>query len=84
MNKTENELLEIGEKLGADIPFFLKGYASEAQGKGEILTVKKFMEGKILLLLPDCKILTKKAFEAINQTDLPFNWSRKKNSFERR
>ena len=82
LNKTENELLEIGEKLGADIPFFLKGYASEAQGKGEILTVKKFKEGKILLLLPDCKILTKKAFQAINQKDLPFNWSRKKNSFE--
>ena len=82
LNRTENELLKIGEKLGADIPFFLKGYASEAQGKGEILTVKRFKEDKILLLLPDCKILTKKAFEAIDKTNLPFNWQRKKNSFE--
>ena len=46
MNLTENELCEIGARVGSDVPFCIIGGTCLAEGRGEILTrlapVKKF------------------------------------------
>ena len=34
----KNELLDIGQTLGADVPVFVNGYSAWAEGKGDILT----------------------------------------------
>lgn len=49
LNIRVEELMKIGEELGADVPFCLKGGTCLAEGKGELLTE--------LALLPPCWVL---------------------------
>lgn len=56
------QLCEIGVKLGADIPVFIKGHAAWAEGIGEILTPISPPEPYYLVAVPDVKIATPEIF----------------------
>lgn len=57
------ELMMLGEKLGADVPFFVYGKNAHASGIGEILIeAKKQVDTKYLLLFPNIHSSTKELF----------------------
>lgn len=63
-----SECIDIAQKIGSDVPYFLYGKSALVEGKGEKITV---LEGKIdptlniLLIYPNYHISTKKAFQMI-------------------
>lgn len=68
LNLNEIELEKIGLKLGADVPFFIKGGCAAATGIGEILTSIKpvLSDGYVLLVYPNIHIDTSKAYRNLN------------------
>ena len=57
------ELMQLGEKLGADVPFFIFGKNAFASGIGEILVEEhKHIDDKYLLLFPQIHSSTKELF----------------------
>jgi len=64
------KLMEIGEKLGSDIPFCLVGGTKLAEGKGEKLTdIKPFKDKHILLVNPGFEISTPYVYSKIKIDD---------------
>lgn len=61
-NLTQNELLQLGLRLGADVPIFIYGKSAFAQGIGEIFQPISPTEDWILLLIPPCHVETRKIF----------------------
>lgn len=59
---SRQELAEIGLKLGADVPVFVHGYASWAEGVGEKLTPILPDEPWYLVVKPDCHVSTAEIF----------------------
>jgi 4-diphosphocytidyl-2-C-methyl-D-erythritol kinase len=60
---TIKELMQLGEKLGADVPFFIFGKNAFASGIGEILLEdNKNVDDKYLLLFPQIHSSTKELF----------------------
>jgi 4-diphosphocytidyl-2-C-methyl-D-erythritol kinase len=60
---TSKELMKLGEKLGADVPFFILGKNAFASGIGEILLEdNKNVDDKYLLLFPQIHSSTKELF----------------------
>jgi len=60
---SDEELCEIGIKVGADLPFCLTGGTLLAQGKGEILNkVKPLRKCYIVLIKPDMNVSTANAY----------------------
>ena len=60
---TSKELMQLGEKLGADVPFFIFGKNAFASGIGEILLEdNKNIDDKYLLLFPQIHSSTKELF----------------------
>lgn len=59
-------LLELGERVGADVPFFILGRAAYARGKGEILEPIKAPECWIVLHIPKFSISTRWAYSQIS------------------
>jgi len=57
-----DRLAQIGLTLGADVPIFIDGRASWAEGTGERLTTVTPDEPWLLVALPDCAISTAEAF----------------------
>jgi len=58
-----NELAELGLKLGADVPVFVRGQAAWAEGVGELLTpMLDLDENWFVLVVPDCHVNTQKVF----------------------
>ena len=57
-----NQLAEIGLSLGADVPIFIHGQASFAQGVGEQLEAVSPVEPWYLVVQPDVHISTAKIF----------------------
>jgi 4-diphosphocytidyl-2-C-methyl-D-erythritol kinase len=58
-----HELMQLGEKLGADVPFFIFGKNAFASGIGEILLEdNKNIDDKYLLLFPQIHSSTKELF----------------------
>ncbi|MBQ7740747.1 MAG: 4-(cytidine 5'-diphospho)-2-C-methyl-D-erythritol kinase [Eubacterium sp.] len=67
-NLNEDELCKIGIKVGADVPFCIKGGTLLAQGKGEILSsVKPLRKCFIVLAKPDFGVNTGEAFRAFDE-----------------
>jgi len=64
------QLAELGLSLGADVPIFVYGYASFAQGVGEKLTTVQPEECWYLVSKPQCNISTADVFRS---PDLPRN-----------
>lgn len=59
----DDELAELGLKLGADVPVFVRGHAAFAEGVGEILTPMQPPENWYLVLKPDCHVNTTEMFK---------------------
>ena len=60
---TSKELMQLGEKLGADVPFFILGKNAFASGIGEILLKdNRNIDNKYLLLFPQIHSSTKELF----------------------
>lgn len=58
-----NELMQIGAKLGADVPIFVFGQNAWAEGIGEIITATpKLPQKRFIILKPDCFISTQELF----------------------
>lgn len=68
LNLSENELLAIAVKLGADVPIFVKGLTSWAEGIGEILTPIETPHKAFLIVKPDVHVSTPKLFASPHLT----------------
>ena len=67
-NLSEDELCEIGVKIGADVPFCIKGGTLLSQGIGEVLSkVKPLKKCYIVLAKPDCAVNTGKAYALFDE-----------------
>ena len=64
------QLMEIGKKLGADIPFFLFGRNAMASGIGDKLIPEVSSKKKFLILLPNIQTSTKDMFTQWDALDL--------------
>lgn len=71
----ENKLLKIGEKLGADVPYCIKGGTCLAEGIGEILTpLPDLPKCSIVIAKPQNKGLsTKNIFSKVNINEIEFH-----------
>ncbi len=69
---TDAQMEEIAVKIGADMPFFVKGGCAVAKGIGEILTpIPPLSSIYILLAKPDFSINTKWAYSKIDFDKFP-------------
>ncbi|MBU4486237.1 MAG: 4-(cytidine 5'-diphospho)-2-C-methyl-D-erythritol kinase [Candidatus Delongbacteria bacterium] len=64
----DDDLEKIALKLGADVPFFIKGGCACAEGKGEVLRpIEPLLKnGSILLIYPHIHISTPDAYRKLN------------------
>ncbi len=66
-NLSYEKLCELGLRLGADVPFFIKGGCQRAEGIGEILTIHKpLQKGYFVLAKGETKPSTKQMYEIID------------------
>ena len=65
-NLKKDELMEIGLELGSDIPFFIHGINSWAEGRGEIFKPLRLPDQWFLLAFPKTNISTRMAFNDIH------------------
>jgi 4-diphosphocytidyl-2-C-methyl-D-erythritol kinase len=66
LNMTRGELLELGARLGADVPFFFTGGTALGVGTGtEIHPLTDATDGRLLIVTPDAKVLTAEAYRAL-------------------
>jgi len=63
LHLTKKQLSKIGLSLGADLPIFIEGEASVAEGVGEILTTVSPTENHYIVAVPDCHISTPAVFQ---------------------
>ena len=67
LDLTDEELREIGKKIGADVPYCIMGGTALAEGIGEKLKPLKSFRGKdILLINPGIEISTKDVYSKLN------------------
>ena len=57
-----DQLADIGSKLGADVPVFVRGHSAWAEGVGEKLTPVELPEKHFLVLIPPCHVSTAEIF----------------------
>ena len=62
LNLPETRLMQLGLLLGADVPVFVYGHASWAEGVGEKLEKIEPEEKWIVIIKPDCHVDTKEIF----------------------
>ena len=62
LNRSLDELAELGLSLGADVPVFVRGHAAWGEGVGERLTDANPPEDWFLVIKPPCDIRTKEIF----------------------
>tara|TARA_B000000475_G_scaffold161477_1_gene130053 strand:- start:76 stop:918 length:843 start_codon:yes stop_codon:yes gene_type:complete len=66
LKATESKLEQISRKIGADVPFFIKGKTQLGEGVGDKLTqINKTIIGTYLLVIPEVSISTKWAYSVI-------------------
>lgn len=70
LNVPDNELLEASREIGADVPFFIKGGAAHARGRGDELKYFKLPRMSLVIYWPGYPILTKWAYEEYDKTFL--------------
>ncbi|MBE6049272.1 MAG: 4-(cytidine 5'-diphospho)-2-C-methyl-D-erythritol kinase [Clostridium sp.] len=67
VNASEEELMELGVKLGADVPYCIKGGTALCEGIGEKLTpLKPFKNHIVLLIKPPFGVSTKDVYKAFD------------------
>jgi 4-diphosphocytidyl-2-C-methyl-D-erythritol kinase len=62
LNYSQQQLIQIGLQLGADVPFFLGGHNAWVEGIGEIMTPIKLPKGQFLVVKPNAGLETKQIF----------------------
>ena len=63
LNVSDDDLIEIGSKIGADVPFFIKGGTQIGEGIGEkLIGLKSVIKGRYLIIIPGPTIDTKWAY----------------------
>jgi 4-diphosphocytidyl-2-C-methyl-D-erythritol kinase len=69
----QEELMELGATLGADVPVFIAGHSAWAEGIGEILTPIDLPESWYLIIAPECHVSTAEVFshEQLTRTSSP-------------
>ncbi len=55
-------LAQIGLRLGADVPLFVRGHSAWAEGIGEILTPVDLPDKTYLVICPNCHVSTQEIF----------------------
>lgn len=65
---SEEELMQIGKSLGADVPIFIYGKSAWAEGIGEKLSDIEIAEEEFILINPGIHISTQKVFESAHLT----------------
>ncbi|SFC33652.1 4-(cytidine 5'-diphospho)-2-C-methyl-D-erythritol kinase [Clostridium uliginosum] len=74
INVSENELMELGLKLGADVPYCIVGGTALCEGIGEKLTKLKPFKDKILVLVkPPFGVSTKEVYKAFDLSKVVFH-----------
>lgn len=65
---SDDELCAIGVKIGADVPFCIKGGTLLAQGIGDVLNkVKPLRKCYIVIAKPDCSVNTASAYKQFDE-----------------
>jgi len=59
---SDERLAELGLRLGADVPVFVRGQAAGAEGVGEELTPIELPEPWFLVVVPPCQVPTPEVF----------------------
>lgn len=68
---SDEKLIEIGKKLGADIPFFIKNKPARCQGIGEIITpITIKNDYSVLIVKPSKGCSTKEVFKICDSTEI--------------
>ena len=71
---TDEELIELGKKIGADVPFFTKNCPARVQGIGEKITpIEGVRNYKLLLMKPFLGCSTKEIFHLFDQNHLHYD-----------
>jgi 4-diphosphocytidyl-2-C-methyl-D-erythritol kinase len=68
LSLTVDRLAELGLRLGADVPFFVRGQAAWMEGIGERLTSQDFPETAYLVVKPQAAVSTAEIFQASELT----------------
>ena len=67
VNATQKELMEIGLKIGADVPYCIVGGTALCEGIGEIITsLKPFKNHVLIILKPAFGVSTKDVYENLD------------------
>ena len=67
-NLSDQELAALGLRLGADVPFFLRGQSAWGEGIGEKLKPIKLERTWFAIITPDCSVSTARIFSHENLT----------------
>jgi len=70
LNIPDEELMTLGNELGSDIPFFIKGGAAYARGRGDELKFFKLPRCSLVIYYPGYPISTKWAYEEYDKVIL--------------
>lgn len=67
INASNKELMELGLKLGADVPYCIQGGTALCEGIGEIITPLKSFKDKIIVLVkPSFGVSTKEVYKGFD------------------
>ncbi len=66
LNVSQEQLLELGAQLGADVPFFILGSPAIARGKGELLEPVYFKPLWLVLVNPGFGVSAAEAYAGLN------------------
>jgi len=71
LNLHKDILLEIGAKIGSDVPFCLVGGTAKCRGKGEIVEKINPQTGSVfMLVIPKIEVSTKAVYDKYDQVDI--------------
>ncbi|MGL5257029.1 MAG: 4-(cytidine 5'-diphospho)-2-C-methyl-D-erythritol kinase [Proteocatella sp.] len=70
---SDEKLMQIGLKLGADVPFCMVGGTKLAEGIGEEFTELRGIDMKLLIVKPDIGISTAQAFKRLKLDQIKHN-----------
>jgi 4-diphosphocytidyl-2-C-methyl-D-erythritol kinase len=71
IHASDKELMELGVKIGADVPYCIQGGTALCEGIGEIITPLKSFKDKIIVLIkPNFGVSTKDIFKSLHIDEL--------------
>lgn len=66
----ENQMMDLGKSIGADIPFFIRNESSRVQGIGEIVEkIENNLDCDLILIKPQFGVSTKVAYENVSKVE---------------